>query len=270
MKLDSPLLMSVASSIVTAAMRRWMDTLDIRETCYDRSVHTAIADPPHRRIYVFWHEYILLPLDRRGRNDITMLLSRHRDAEIVAGIAHRTGFGTVRGSTFDGGIASLRELIRVARTNHLTITPDGPRGPRRKLSQGPVFLASKLQLPIVPLGFGYDRPWRMNSWDRFAVPRPFSRARFLWGPEMRIPKRLDRDGLEHYRLEVERMVTYLTTEAEAWAESGTVREGERMCVRRGLGPDDFGGGAQRSAGLKMFDGETHESAVPENRYLKAG
>ena len=55
---------------------------------------------------------------------------------------------------------------------NLTITPDGPRGPRRQLAQGPVYLASKLGMPIVAMGFGYDRPWRFNSWDRFAIPRP--------------------------------------------------------------------------------------------------
>lgn len=270
MKLNNPYLLSALSAGLTAIMRRWMDTLDMRETFYDRSVETAIAEPRHRRIYLFWHEYIMLPLDRRRHNDITMLLSRHRDAEVVAGIAHRTGFGTVRGSTFDGGTASLRELIRVSRTQHLTMTPDGPRGPRRKLSLGPIFLSSKLQLPIVPLGFGYDRPWRINSWDRFAIPRPFSRARAIWGPEMRIPKRLDRDGLEHYRLEVERMITYLTTDAEAWAESGTHRDGERMMPRRTLGDHGFD-----AAELQSFESTPpaesgRDAAAGVLRFPKAG
>jgi lysophospholipid acyltransferase (LPLAT)-like uncharacterized protein len=267
MKIKSPFIINTAGAAVATFIRRWMETLDIRETYYDRSVETAIADPPHRRIYLFWHEYILLPLDRRGRNDITMLLSRHRDADILTKIAHRVGFGTVRGSTFDGGAASLRELIKIARKNHLTITPDGPRGPRRKLSMGPVFLASKLQLPIVPLGFGYDRPWRLNSWDRFAIPRPFSRARAIWGPEMRIPKRIDRDGLEHYRGEVERMINYLCTEAEAWAESGTAREGERMFVRRILGNDGFEVDEHKNADIKLFSAAPTDQA---SSYSEAG
>jgi len=267
MKIKSPFIINTAGAAVTTFIRRWMETLDIRETFYDRSVETAIADPPHRRIYLFWHEYIMLPLDRRGRNDITMLLSRHRDADILTKIAHRVGFGTVRGSTSDGGAASLRELIQISRTNHLTITPDGPRGPRRKMSMGPVFLASKLQLPIVPLGFGYDRPWRLNSWDRFAIPRPFSRARTIWGPEMRIPKRIDRDGLERYRQEVERMITYLTGAAEAWAESGTKREGERMMPRRILGDDGFEDADRENADLKLF---TAAPAYRASSYSEAG
>lgn len=276
MKLNHPLLLGAASAALATFIRRWMDTLDIRETFYDRTVETAIADPPTRRIYLFWHEYILLPLDRRGRNGITMLLSRHRDADILAKIARRVGFGTVRGSTFDGGSASLRELIQTSRTQHLTITPDGPRGPRRKLSLGPIFLASKLQLPIVPLGFGYDRPWRLNSWDRFAIPRPFSKARVIWGPQMHIPKRIDRVGLEHYRVEVERMITYLCGEAEAWAESGTRREGERMCVRRVLGDDGFSADGPAAVGnspacrFNVVDESAAPSDSADQAWTKAG
>ena len=59
---------------------------------------------------------------------------------------------------------------------HLTITPDGPRGPRRHMAPGPIYLASKLGLPLVLMGYAYDRPWRLHSWDRFAIPRPGSRA----------------------------------------------------------------------------------------------
>ncbi|MCE9605213.1 MAG: lysophospholipid acyltransferase family protein [Planctomycetia bacterium] len=236
MKIKSPFLINAAGLAVTSTMRRWMDTLDCRWSMYDRMVDTAIDDPERRRIYLFWHEYILIPLDRRGRTNVTMLLSRHRDADVLSRIAAHQGFGVVRGSTFDGGTASLRELIQVSRRNHLTITPDGPRGPRRQLALGPIYLASKLGMPIVPMGYGYDRPWRMNSWDRFALPRPYSRARAIWGPEMQIPKRLDRDGLEHYRCEVERMINYLTTDAEAWAESGTTRVEERRFERETARP----------------------------------
>ena len=102
-------------------------------------------------------------------------LSRHRDAEILSHAAHHLGFEFVRGSTNRGGVAALRELLAKSRTMHLTITPDGPRGPRRQLAPGCVYLASKLGLPLVVMGYGYDRPWRVRSaWDQFAIPRPYS------------------------------------------------------------------------------------------------
>ena len=81
----------------------------------------------------------------------------------------------------------MRELLAKSQKMNFTITPDGPRGPRRQLAQGSVYLASKLGIPIVPMGFGYDRPWRFNSWDRFAIPRPYSRARAVVSPMMHIP-----------------------------------------------------------------------------------
>jgi hypothetical protein len=83
-----------------------------------------------------------------------------------------------------------------------------------------------LQLPLVAMGFGYDRPWRMNSWDQFAVPRPFSRARAVIGPPLMLPPNLDRTGLEHERVRVEVLLNCLTYEAEAWAAAGTRKKGE--------------------------------------------
>ena len=89
------------------------------------------------------------------------------------------------------------------------------------------------------MGFGYDRPWRLRSWDRFAVPRPFSRARLVLSPSITIPEKLDRAGIEHYRLEMERLLNRLTAEAEAWAESGTTKQGQvplRRLASRKLPP----------------------------------
>ena len=187
-----------------------------------------------QKIYIFWHENILLPLYLRGHCNLAMLLSRHHDADLLTEVANRLGFEFVRGSTGRGGGTALRELLRKSRHMNLTITPDGPRGPRRVLAPGPIYLSSKLSLPLVALGLGYDRPWRFHSWDRFALPRPYSRARGVVSPPMIIPPDLDRDGVEHYRLQVEQMLNRLTNEAEAWAEAGTPKIDE-VRVRRQSG-----------------------------------
>lgn len=206
-------------------IRAWMSTLRYRAWFHDQAVDPRFgAEQP--RIYVFWHEYILIPLYLRGNCDLAMLLSRHKDADILAEVARHVGFDCVRGSSNKGAAAALLEMKRRGQHMHLTITPDGPRGPRRQLAIGPVYLASRLGLPIVPLGFGLDRPWRLNSWDRFAVPRPFSRARGVIGPEVHVPSDLDRDQLEVCRQDVERLLTEMTVEAEDWATSGAKREGE--------------------------------------------
>jgi hypothetical protein len=98
------------------------------------------------------------------------------------------------------------------------------------MAVGAVYLASKLGLPIVPLGFGTDHPWRAKSWDSHAIPRPFSRVRGIVGPAITIPTDIDREQLEVCRRRVERLLTDLTLEAEDWAASGAHRRGE-VCER---------------------------------------
>jgi lysophospholipid acyltransferase (LPLAT)-like uncharacterized protein len=215
---------------IYALVRRWISTLDCQALIPDPSV-----DPAHETfegpvIYIFWHEYIPCPFYLRPHSNIAMLISRHRDAEWLSQAARYMGFQTVRGSTKRGGEAALRELFRRSRTMNLAITPDGPRGPRRRLASGCIYAASRLGLPLVPFGIGYDKPWRLPTWDRFAVPRPYSRARIMVGPRVWLPSDLDRDGIEQERERVENLLNLLTSEAETWAESGERRTGQMACV----------------------------------------
>jgi lysophospholipid acyltransferase (LPLAT)-like uncharacterized protein len=163
------------------------------------------------------------------------LISQHQDAEWLSQAARYMGFKTVRGSTNRGGVAALREMFRKSRKMNLAITPDGPRGPRRRLAPGPVYLASRLGLPLIVTGLGYDQPWRNPwSWDRFALPRPISRARAVVSPRVHIPPDLDRAGLENCRVAVERLLNRLTAEAERWAESGTRLDCQQSVRREGI------------------------------------
>ena len=226
MKLDHPLLYKLAALAGSTAVRTWMDTLDYRVLFHDPDVDPASPRCRGQKIYVFWHEYILLPLAMRGHCNLAMLLSRHRDAEVLSYIAYHMGFEFVRGSTNRGGVAALRQLLDKSQRMHLAITPDGPRGPRRQLAPGPIFLASKLGIPLVAMGVGYDRPWRAGSWDRFAVPRPCSQARCILSPELHVPADLDREQLEHFRLHVEQVLNRLCHDAEQWAETGSRKPGQ--------------------------------------------
>jgi lysophospholipid acyltransferase (LPLAT)-like uncharacterized protein len=223
----SPFSIGAWSLVSTAAIRQWMGTLEFKVEFGD-----ATVDPVHPRyrgakIYIFWHENILMPLYLRGHSNISMLLSRHADANILDRVARMMGFGVVRGSTFRGGSTALRELAERAATGNLTITPDGPRGPRRRLAPGCIFLASTLGIPIVAMGLGYARPWRAGTWDRFAIPRPFSRARGIVSRAIHVPADLDRDGIERHRQGVEALLTHLSDEAEAWATEGGLRPGQQ-------------------------------------------
>ena len=227
MKLKSPFAINAWSLVTTAVVRQWMGTLDYKADFGDPAADPVDTRYRGAKIYVFWHENILMPLYLRGHSNISMLLSRHWDANILDRVARTMGFGVVRGSTFHGGSAALRELADRAAKGNLTITPDGPRGPRRRLAPGCVYLASTLDIPIVVMGMGYDRPWRVGTWDRFAIPRPWSRARGVVSRPIAVPADLDRDGIERYRSGIERLLSHLSDEAEAWAMSGRRRAGQR-------------------------------------------
>ncbi len=197
----------------------WMSTLNYRFALYEPGTDPTFPDFHGPCIYIFWHEYIPAPLHLRPNCRLAMLLSQHQDAEVLFHAAHFAGLDTVRGSTHRGATTALKTLLNRGRGMSLAITPDGPRGPRRVLAPGCIYLSSRLQIPIVPIGIGYDRPWRYRRvWDQFAIPRPYSRGRSILGPKTIVPPDLDRDSIEQYRQWAENMLNQLTTLSEDWAE----------------------------------------------------
>jgi lysophospholipid acyltransferase (LPLAT)-like uncharacterized protein len=215
-----------------ALVSQWMKTLDYAVTYYDERLDPAHDEFRGPVIYVFWHEYIPFLFYTRSFCNIAMLVSQHRDAELLSQAARFYGFETVRGSTQRGGGTALRDLHRKGQYMNLAITPDGPRGPRRRCAPGAVYLSSKMQIPIVAVGLGYNRPYRMQTWDRFALPPMWGRGRAILGPALQMPAELDRDGVEHYRQEVEHQLNTLTTLAEDWADSGGTLVGQQIGGRK--------------------------------------
>ncbi len=201
------------------SVESWMGTLDYRAVY--KEVRVDPIDPNHMgsAIFLFWHEYLLAPFYLRPYCQFWLLVSQHRDAELLSQAAKYRGFETVRGSTNRGGFTAIRTILDRKHGSSIAITPDGPKGPRRQIAPGCIFLASKLQIPLVLVGIGYDRPWRIpNAWDQFAVPRPCSRVRALFSEPIYVPAKLPRLELEEWRKWVELSMTQLTTEAESWAE----------------------------------------------------
>jgi len=170
-------------------------------------------------LYAFWHENILTPCGYFGQRDIHVLIGEHADGEMIAQIAYRLGFGLIRGSSTRGGIKAMRQMIRASSGNHIVVMPDGPRGPRRHIEPGLIYLASRTGLPIVLVGIGHDRPWRLNTWDRFCLPRPFSKALVIAAEPIHIPEDAKKEQLEEHRQRLERMLNELTDYAERMASN---------------------------------------------------
>jgi lysophospholipid acyltransferase (LPLAT)-like uncharacterized protein len=204
-------------------IRWWMGTIRYRLAYADDKVHPT--DPRRERyLYAFWHESILF--SARFRTRIHILVSQHGDGELIARTCLHLGKGTVRGSTTRGGGQALLDMAERSRRTHLAVTPDGPRGPRRRVQMGLILLASRTGLPIVAFGVGWSRAWRAGSWDRFAVPLPYSTAYAVAAPTIRVPPGLNRAGLEHYRRVVEERMLWATDAAERWAARRTGRQPE--------------------------------------------
>lgn len=209
-------LIGVAGAGVIVA---WRGTLDLRVSCPEPRVnpHDPLCDGEY--LYAAWHESILafaffgLPALHKAQ----VLISQHQDGEYITQIIERLRARVVRGSTTRGGRAGLMEMAHVGKKMHLAITPDGPRGPRRRLQPGAIFLASRTGLPVVPLGFGFGNAWRARSWDRFAVPMPFSMVTCVAGRPIHVPPHLGQTGLECWRDQVEASMLECTTAAEQWA-----------------------------------------------------
>jgi lysophospholipid acyltransferase (LPLAT)-like uncharacterized protein len=191
----------------------------------------AVADrltSPDRYVFSIWHEYLLLPTVKYGGPDIAVLISAHADGQILGGLIRMTGMDMVLGSTNRGGVEAVRQLVKPdAPWRNVAVTPDGPRGPRRVVQPGVVYIASRTGLKVAPIGVGYDRPWRVGSWDRFAVPKPGSRVRAVTAEPIAVPPKLRSDELEPYRLKVQAEMDRLTDVAERWAATNKLDLGPR-------------------------------------------
>lgn len=128
-------------------------------------------------VLAIWHGELLPGLWRHRGEPISILVSTHADGEIIARIIESLGFTTVRGSSSRGGARALLELVGVLRGGRdVAVTPDGPRGPRRVFAPGAVVAAMRAGAPVVAVGVHADRAWRLRSWDRLVIPKPFARV----------------------------------------------------------------------------------------------
>ena len=179
-----------------------------------------------RYILAFWHSrLVMMPYVYPGRK-ITVLISRHRDAEIIGRVLGRFGFDLSRGSSSGGGAPALRDILRkVADGYDVAFTPDGPRGPRRRAKGGVVAAARLTGLPVIPVAYSAAPAARVDSWDRTLVPRPFCRGVYVCGEPIECLRRSDPDSDEESRQRIESELDRLTDAADR--EAGLALEPAR-------------------------------------------
>lgn len=166
-----------------------------------RFLNRDVRDELERRgeqfIYVLWHGQLLPLLWAHRHRNIAVIISEHRDGELIARVARSLGFRTVRGSTTRGAARALLAASREVEEGHcLAITVDGPRGPARVVAPGALVIAQRTAAPMLPACAGASRAWRLKSWDRFLIPKPFARVVVAYGAPIRIAAESPRDAAE--------------------------------------------------------------------------
>jgi lysophospholipid acyltransferase (LPLAT)-like uncharacterized protein len=183
-------------------LRLWERTL--RYEVDDRA--DVVGRPvTENHIGAFWHNRLLIfPFvlrrffpNRHG----AALISASRDGELFAEVVQRFGYDVVRGSSSRLGATAILQLTQVlASGRDVVITPDGPLGPVYELGPGIVFLAQRSGAAVVPMNLEYSHSWRLGTWDRFIVPRPFAKVRVLISRPHRVKSTTTPEEFESERL----------------------------------------------------------------------
>ncbi len=165
-------------------------------------------------IFAFWHGQALIPAWAYRKKGVAVMVSLHRDGEIMNRALARLGFKRIRGSTSKGGNTALSAMAALLRKGGLAaITPDGPRGPRFKVHPGVFLLAARTGSPILPCGIAAKSQWTLKSWDAFMIPRPFTRVRIAAGDPIHVPADLARSDLSFQAENLRETLTKLNDQA---------------------------------------------------------
>jgi lysophospholipid acyltransferase (LPLAT)-like uncharacterized protein len=164
-----------------------------------------------RFLLAFWHRHVVLMAFAYKGSGISVLSSKHRDGEITAqAMRYFRNIRTARGSTTRGAVGGVLTQMRWLKQGlDLAITPDGPKGPGSVAKPGAAQLASLAGVPVMPIGWAASRCWRLKSWDRMIIPKPFARVCFVYGDPFWVPRGEDIEaaskelGLRLDRLELE-------------------------------------------------------------------
>ena len=166
-------------------------------------------------IYVLWHGRIIVPIYVHRNEKICPMVSMHADGEMIAQTMHKLGYQTVRGSSTRGGKKAFHELVAKVKNGAVgTMIPDGPRGPIHHLKPGTMFLAQQTNAYLIPATFSANKKIVFKSWDRFILPKPFSKNIMLYGKPVKVDKNLSSDELEQLRTDFEKQMIQLEQKAD--------------------------------------------------------
>lgn len=182
-----------------------------------------LASDAKGHFIALWHGRMLLGLAHHGSRNWWVLVSASQDGDISRALLEGFGYRVVRGSTGRRGAEAVREMMTIMDEGGVVIiTPDGPRGPKHSITPGLAWMARTTGYPIVPIGFACDRAWRLRSWDRFMIPKPWARVVMVYGEPIHVEDGKDEDRLESANGSVR--AALLEAETRAFGQLGEERD----------------------------------------------
>ncbi len=146
-------------------------------------------------VFALWHGRMLVPIWTHRGERVATMASKSKDGETIARWLAGHGYVPVRGSTRKGGARGVVQLARLVASGHAAaLTVDGPKGPPRIVQEGIVTLARRADAWILPVTFAATRPRFLRSWDRYVVPKAFSRNYVVYGEPFRIGRETDAEA----------------------------------------------------------------------------
>jgi len=194
-------------------MRLWFATC--RVETHNEEYLDLVHNPENVYIVTFWHYSFVYIFYRMRRYPAVAMVSASDDGEYIARLAEQFGFSSVRGSRNSRGVGALKKLIRVVRRGgNCAIVADGSQGPSRVAQAGAVLLASRTGVPLAPITWSSSRYLTIKSWDKTAIPKPFSKVDYYYGKPIFVPPGVKGSEIEQYRLQLEESLNALY--ATAW------------------------------------------------------
>jgi lysophospholipid acyltransferase (LPLAT)-like uncharacterized protein len=206
----------LAAAIVVAC-KILFRTLRIRLIAEEAGTSPYLKETTEAYIYCVWHDSVTYPMFAGRHVRTVALVSKHQDGTCLGIGLQMLGIGLVRGSSNRDGAPAMREMMRLPVGKHVVMTPDGPRGPRRRIKAGLVYLASRTGRSIVPTAFAASRVWSLpGSWTNLYIPKPFATAYALTGDPIEIPAGIPREELAHFEVKIQSEMDRLAVLAEEW------------------------------------------------------
>jgi lysophospholipid acyltransferase (LPLAT)-like uncharacterized protein len=172
-------------------------------------------------IYAFWHQRFFYFISHFKDTKARILISLSRDGEYIAKAIKGFGYVPIRGSSSRRGFESSKEMLETLKEGYpIGIATDGPRGPARVAKPGIVLLAKHSGVPILPVTVGVKSRWTFKSWDRFIIPKPFTKVCLMFGKPIIIRGDADDVEVEAKRAELEKILSHITAEADRLARAG--------------------------------------------------